>query len=1037
MSGSRGDLRIPTLTGRVAPGPARGLPVAGEIPTAAGALQGLAARIGALGEQMTRRAAQDTEDQAWQAGTTAGDLNPGTQAEGGGAVSRTAFNRAAADAGQRRLEVMARTELTRLAEAHPTDPEGFGAAAARFRDATAQTLPPTLAARFAAGFDVLALPAHNGIRTAQRRAVADQAVATWTEALPARIAGIEQAAGAALRDPAAGRAYALQEDQALAELVALGPQEAFSFGGRDYPADPSRAGALTLERMARLAGQLRGAGREALAIGAWRAAGGGREWIDNFERRGASTGPSADWTARNAAAGRPVATPDRLAARLPAAWQPIVQQAATDARIDPALFAALLGLESGGRADATSRAGAVGPAQIIPATAANPGFGLPALPADALTDPARAIPWAARYLGALRDRFGGDMVRALAAYNAGPAAVERAEREGRLLPGETRNYLATLLPAVEGAAGGIPLPADEVQRIATRLRGLQAADEQAAAAERAEARATLTRAVTENMAAIGATGRPAAALDPELIARAGADPQEIAERERVATLRFAATTTAANTTDPAALAALAEQFAPGTAAFRADPQAAAQLLGSLRARGVTVQGAALTERLRDLEAEAAASGRAQAVTDDEARAAGVTPERRDEINRGLALTAELARLRDEGATVPPADRAAATARFPVEGPEARENALRLRVMAEAFAARDRAVADDPAGYALQNSPALRTLAQQVIGGELARLPDLIALTRAEQARLGVPEDSIAALPPALGQAIAANLAALPDDAQRMQRLFNMARQVEDPEARRDVLSALQAAGVPAHLVNAARLAPRLGEALAARLAVELGTDTGAFQLTPTETRDIRTVAGDVWRGSDRLGGLRAAQAAATGNATFATIGAAEDQQLQQVATVRGAPGRTLSSGTAREIYAQLYGGVQVVNRPGDQVLAVVPAGTDPDRLARGLNQLLEARLAALPPALRRDVSRGIWVDAGLGTLAFYPQGSPLPLAGPDGTPLTVTVPQALDAPGAAAGAARTNADYLRAQQRAQEQRGRELGAETRTLRPVP
>jgi hypothetical protein len=181
----------------------------------------------------------------------------------------------------------------------------------------------------------------------------------------------------------------------------------------------------------------------------------------------------------------------------------------------------------------------------------------------------------------------------------------------------------------------------------------------------------------------------------------------------------------------------------------------------------------------------------------------------------------------------------------------------------------------------------------------------------------------------------------------MQRLFTMARQVEDPEARRDVLGALQAAGVPAHLVNAARLAPRLGEALAARLAVELGTDTRAFQLTPTETRDIRTVAGDVWRGSDRLGGLRAAQAAATGNAAFATIGAAEEQQLQQVATVRGAPGRTLSSGTAREIYAQLYGGVQVVNRPGDQVLAVVPAGTDPDRLARGLNQLLEARLAAL------------------------------------------------------------------------------------------
>ena len=432
---------------------------------------------------------------------------------------------------------------------------------------------------------------------------------------------------------------------------------------------------------------------------------------------------------------------------------------------------------------------------------------------------------------------------------------------------------------------------------------------------------------------------------------------------------------------------------------------------------MTVQGAALAERLRDLDAEAAASGRAQAITEDEARAAGMTPERRDEANRGLALTAELARLRDEGATVPPADRATATGRFPVEGPEARENALRLRVQAEAFAARDRAVADDPAGFALQHSPALRTLAQQVIGGDLARLPDLIALTRAEQARLDVPQASIAALPKALGQAVAANLAALPDDAQRMQRLFNMVRQVEDPATRAEVLTALQGAGVPSHLADAARLVPRIGEAAAARIASEFGTDLRTFQLTPTETQVIRTVAGNVWRGSDQLGGLRAAQAAATGNAEFLTMSAAEEQRLQHIATVRGGPSRTLSSSTARDVYGQLYGGLTVINRPGDQVLAVVPAGTDPDRLARGLRATLDARLAALPPDIRRRVARGVWTDAGAGQLIFYTEGNPVPLADPAGDMLTVTVQDALAMPAAAGAAGPTDAERMRAQQR--------------------
>jgi soluble lytic murein transglycosylase-like protein len=762
-------LRIPTLSDRVAPAavPIGGVASAVEARNAGFALGGLADRIGALADTLTRRVAQDTEDQAWRAGTIAGEAEPGVQAADGGRVWRNAFDRAAATAGQQRLELMARQQLGELAQQHRTDPAAFSGAAATWRDGIARTLPAELGARFRTGFDILAVPAFNQIREAQQRAVADQAVAGWTEALPARIAGIEQAAGRALEDPAAARAYRVQEDQAIAELVALGPREGFTLGGRQYPPDPSRAAAMSLPQLAQRAEALRAQGREAVVIGAWRAAGGGRAWIDAFERRSVATGPDADWIARNAATGRALASPEVLAARVPAAWQPVIAAAAQQQQLDPQLLTALIGLESGGRANAVSPAGAVGPAQIMPATARDPGFGLPPLPADALTDPARAIPWAAQLLAKLRDNFGGDMARALAAYNAGPRRVQDAARDGRLLPPETRNYLATLLPA---AAGGVPLADNETQRIASRLRGLQAAEDAAQAEGRAEARAELARQVQENLAAIGVTGRPVRPLDPDLVARAGEDPLRLGERERAATERFAAEQEARNVTDPVSLQQLADAHAPGTANFRADPQAAVQLLTALRARGVAVADLALTERVRDLEAEAQATGRAGAVSAEEARAAGLTPERRDAINRSLTLTAEIARQAQDARQAPPGQSPPDADRFPVAGDQARENALIVRARAEAQAARAQAISEDAAAYALTVSPPAREAAAAVARGDVARLGELMDLLREEQARQGVPAAQRRALPKALAEPILSGIADAPNAEEALQRL---------------------------------------------------------------------------------------------------------------------------------------------------------------------------------------------------------------------------------------------------------------------------
>jgi len=73
--------------------------------------------------------------------------------------------------------------------------------------------------------------------------------------------------------------------------------------------------------------------------------------------------------------------------------------------------------ESGMKPDAISRAGAIGVMQLMPATAA-------ALHADP-ANPEQNIEAGTRYLRDLLLKYDGDAAKALAAYNAGPGAVDR------------------------------------------------------------------------------------------------------------------------------------------------------------------------------------------------------------------------------------------------------------------------------------------------------------------------------------------------------------------------------------------------------------------------------------------------------------------------------------------------------------------------------------------------------------------------------------------------------------------------------------
>ena len=100
------------------------------------------------------------------------------------------------------------------------------------------------------------------------------------------------------------------------------------------------------------------------------------------------------------------------------------------------LVLAVANAESGYRSDAVSSAGAVGVMQLMPDTARSLGVN------DSF-DPKQNIDGGVRYLKQMLDMFGGNTANALAAYNAGPGAVEKY---GGIPPfNETQAYVKNIL----------------------------------------------------------------------------------------------------------------------------------------------------------------------------------------------------------------------------------------------------------------------------------------------------------------------------------------------------------------------------------------------------------------------------------------------------------------------------------------------------------------------------------------------------------------------------------------------------------------
>ena len=113
--------------------------------------------------------------------------------------------------------------------------------------------------------------------------------------------------------------------------------------------------------------------------------------------------------------------------------------------VSAALLAAQLYAESGFNPYARSHAGAQGIAQFMPGTARAYGLSNP-------YDPARAIDAQGHMMRDLLRQF-GSVPLALAAYNAGPGAVQRC---GCIPPyPETRAYVARILALMNGAGVGL------------------------------------------------------------------------------------------------------------------------------------------------------------------------------------------------------------------------------------------------------------------------------------------------------------------------------------------------------------------------------------------------------------------------------------------------------------------------------------------------------------------------------------------------------------------------------------------------------
>lgn len=162
----------------------------------------------------------------------------------------------------------------------------------------------------------------------------------------------------------------------------------------------------------------------------------GARWVAGpLAGQGTAPAAAAVPAAPDLAPAHAITDPARHAQGIPPRYAAKIAELSARFDLSPALMEAVVWQESRWNENARSPVGAQGLAQLMPGTARYLGVDP--------RDPYANLEGGARYLREQLDRFGGDIEKALAAYNAGPGRVERAGGVPRIR--ETQEYVAAIM----------------------------------------------------------------------------------------------------------------------------------------------------------------------------------------------------------------------------------------------------------------------------------------------------------------------------------------------------------------------------------------------------------------------------------------------------------------------------------------------------------------------------------------------------------------------------------------------------------------